>query len=587
MTENGEIRKGSILGDSRVERACGDLAENTVTRRHMLRLLGGAIAGAALTSISVAGCTGAPQVNIIDDLRALSGSSLGGPVEVLGYYAPDDGGGGLFYSDSTDTTSTDNGGTIIAPKDGGPRWKRAETKEINIEVFGVESSQTAATNRARLLEANASHPEAIFYFSRGDYLIDNSGDQIILWNISGGLIFTGNSRIVYTANQSPGITMQNSKPGAIVEGIRTYYQTAPITRKDSASALGFASCDRIVIRRPYVDRSPGSGIHISGCTGPQLLDATVMNTLADGTQFQNSGEFYVKDYSSEVTGDDGLAFVNQTTAGADPVDGGVAQGISCKKSDTQGISVAGHHDIVISNFLVEDTNSAGIYVSADPAYNLRTPYNVKFENGRIKNPGAYRLNAPYYNSGNGIRVYTLPSETPTVDEDFTFDNIDVINPREQGILSEANTGTQSFSRIRVEGGAQTTGDLAGTFAATGANISASYCEVSNVSGMGFSFYDAMLLTLLNLVAYNTSQAYTGNRAFSIEARSKNMIVTGQHLQIVDDQEMPTGYVFYSWAQTGYTITGDLGNVRYSVTQPTSAQPWQVTGGSSVTGKLVS
>jgi hypothetical protein len=46
---------------------------------------------------------------------------------VTGYYAPHDGGGGAYQYDPTDTTSTDNGGTIIVATDGG-RWK--------LQIFG-------------------------------------------------------------------------------------------------------------------------------------------------------------------------------------------------------------------------------------------------------------------------------------------------------------------------------------------------------------------------------------------------------------------------------------------------------------------
>lgn len=69
-------------------------------------------------------------------LRALKKTSPGGSVALLGYNSPNDGGAGRFYYDSTDTTSADNGGTIIVATDGG-RWKRASTNDLNVLHFGA------------------------------------------------------------------------------------------------------------------------------------------------------------------------------------------------------------------------------------------------------------------------------------------------------------------------------------------------------------------------------------------------------------------------------------------------------------------
>jgi hypothetical protein len=55
-----------------------------------------------------------------------------------GYYAANDGGGGQYLYDSADTTSADNGGTIIVGADGG-RWKLVQDTPINVKQFGDKS----------------------------------------------------------------------------------------------------------------------------------------------------------------------------------------------------------------------------------------------------------------------------------------------------------------------------------------------------------------------------------------------------------------------------------------------------------------
>jgi hypothetical protein len=94
--------------------------------------------GAATTAVT--------QYATVAALRAATSSV--GPVQLLGYYAAGDGGGGLFRWDATDTTSADNGGTIITPTGGlasSGRWRRLYEGEVNARWFGVHPGQTDNT----------------------------------------------------------------------------------------------------------------------------------------------------------------------------------------------------------------------------------------------------------------------------------------------------------------------------------------------------------------------------------------------------------------------------------------------------------
>lgn len=98
-------------------------------------------------------------------------------IDVLGYYTKGDGGGGAFYWDST-STETDNGGTIIqATGISTGRWKRSESKIINVREFGAKgdniNDDAVAINKSVLALTNGTS----LYFPSGSYLVSS---QIVI-----------------------------------------------------------------------------------------------------------------------------------------------------------------------------------------------------------------------------------------------------------------------------------------------------------------------------------------------------------------------------------------------------------------------
>lgn len=74
----------------------------------------------------------------ITALRALLKTAKSTVAVLAGYYTVGDaGGGGTYVLDPADTTSVDNGGTIIVATDGG-RWKLQTKGEVNVRQFGAK-----------------------------------------------------------------------------------------------------------------------------------------------------------------------------------------------------------------------------------------------------------------------------------------------------------------------------------------------------------------------------------------------------------------------------------------------------------------
>ena len=73
-------------------------------------------------------------------VRALDKTKIGYAV-TKGYYTAGDGGAGEYWYDGSDTTSTDNGGTIIVASDSG-RWKLISSGRLNIKHFGAKADSS-------------------------------------------------------------------------------------------------------------------------------------------------------------------------------------------------------------------------------------------------------------------------------------------------------------------------------------------------------------------------------------------------------------------------------------------------------------
>jgi hypothetical protein len=230
-------------------------------------------------------------VDSINSLRALSKGTYTRAF-VTGYYAPHDGGGGAYQFDPTDTTSADNGGTIIVASDGG-RWKLQAQTSISLKQFGAKGDGTtddsiAAQNwlnwfqtigggaahipAARYIMMNPlvgytntrieAEPGAVFDFSqRATYL--NTDDD-------GGLFYfrgTLNSQILLTAQATLGATTiavadaSSLSVGAMIE----LSQSVANTGNFQESSVGVYSGQLNTV------------IAISGNT--VTLDTTVLETL--------------------------------------------------------------------------------------------------------------------------------------------------------------------------------------------------------------------------------------------------------------------------------------------------------------------
>lgn len=125
------------------------------------------------------------MVDSVADLRLLLKTSASKFASTLGYYEPGDGGHADFYLDVDDTTTADNGGSVIVAADGG-RWKISNPENIDVRQFGCKgdgvtsnTSQLAAIRTHAALRTEAGNTVRI-NFPAGRYLYSQSPNWAIL-----------------------------------------------------------------------------------------------------------------------------------------------------------------------------------------------------------------------------------------------------------------------------------------------------------------------------------------------------------------------------------------------------------------------
>ncbi|MEL5358296.1 exopolysaccharide biosynthesis protein [Serratia ureilytica] len=128
------------------------------------------------------------SVNNISELRNLTPATDDQIVFLVSHSAGRFAGGGEFYYAKTDTTSTDNNGTVVVTADGA-RWKRLDTK-LTFDHFGADPSGRFASDAAisATLDYVASLKNKVVYASENAQYLLTSAQPI---NVANGVTVKG------------------------------------------------------------------------------------------------------------------------------------------------------------------------------------------------------------------------------------------------------------------------------------------------------------------------------------------------------------------------------------------------------------
>lgn len=213
------------------------------------------------TTSAINSCT--PVVNTITALRSLTSSSAYTAVVVQGYYAAGDGGGGIYQLNASDTSSADNGGTIIVDASN-RRWiLQTSGQPPSVKQFGAKGD--GSNNDSVGFTSAVGSGEGVILIPKGAYLLNTaiSLTNPITWIVERGASFTGSGVGVNVAlpgmvisqgtvisplgNASPTYCYLAAQGQNVSSTTREFAFVAGVRSQYGNGATGFSNTDKVAL----------------------------------------------------------------------------------------------------------------------------------------------------------------------------------------------------------------------------------------------------------------------------------------------------------------------------------------------------
>lgn len=223
----------------------------------------------------------------VDSVSTLRTSTFPASLERLwlsGYYGVGTAGGGPLYRDSADTTSSDNGGTVFVDADG-VRWKRPETKTVNITQFGAKGDGVADDTAYIQNAVNAFESVTV---PRGHYIISST----IVLQEGSSISGVGQESTLATSMNLP--FLYTTESNVSVRSLRFEGDGEGNTNQTPFNAEGTESIflKKIVVSNLFAEEIGGAAIVLEYCEASRV-DGLTLRNVHSGSSVRRSREVCV------------------------------------------------------------------------------------------------------------------------------------------------------------------------------------------------------------------------------------------------------------------------------------------------------
>jgi len=290
-------------------------------------------------------------------------------------------GGGEFYYDASDTTSADNGGTVIVTS-GGKRWIRIlDDNTVSLEDFGCSSSLSNTEFEAALVASQADNLKLTYSTDILLTSFTSTKTYLNLERVGGeGRLLGGN-----IINVSGEITLKNLK----LKDWSRFNSPAAQIDKYHAEGIDLENClQGLIYKNGAIDNTTYSvnNVRIVGCKCHSVPDTS------DKTAFVRLDQYVETVLISGNTIED-LQALPIATGSA--VCYGIIVGVEADE-------LSNAKDIVITNNIIQTLGRAGTAAEDDNSYGIRaTGLGVLIQGNTVKD----LVNGdPIYGKGQGVRI---------------------------------------------------------------------------------------------------------------------------------------------------------------------------------------
>ena len=252
-------------------------------------------------------------VGVVTNIAGLRAQTNGSAqaIYVEGYSNPDDGGQGLFIYTPSDTTSADNGGTVIIDA-AGDRWKRDFTGPASVRWFGARGD--GSTNDTTAIQAALNATQSVF-LPAGTY-VTSATLNITLDGAEVSGDSSADTFIRCSGTNFHCLTCRNSISNFTLSHLtldRTGTATAGADGAHFDSPVNLATINDVNSQNNY------NGFYLGAMNGGSVNNCSATNNVNHGFTFQPSAagvgpsQWAPFNCVSTTNGGDGFNYSNPTT----------------------------------------------------------------------------------------------------------------------------------------------------------------------------------------------------------------------------------------------------------------------------------